>query len=215
MKKTHQIELFKKNIKVWWYPYLSYPLIFVCLLVASISTILDLGFTLLRCGMICVCIYFITQISTSEQIFSNVSFKVIIMISASILIGNSIISSGLATAFGILVQYMNPPSYLLPGIIFFFCLVLTQFIHNNAAAAIFLPLVYGISQALNVNIYPLAMAVALSSASSFATPIGFEVALMAQAPGGYKFYHYLIYGIIPCFITFIVSSVLIPLIWKI
>ena len=53
-----------------------------------------------------------------------------------------------------------------------------------------------------------------SASASFATPVGYQTNLMVMGPGGYRFRDYLTLGIPLTVITCLLSTLLIPLIWR-
>lgn len=94
--------------------------------------------------------------------------------------------------FSILVEAVRP-SLLVMGpalslfAVYFLVALLTSFLSNGATAIAFLPLAISIAAALDVNPLPFAMAVALASSASFATPIGYQTNTMVWSLGRYSF----------------------------
>jgi di/tricarboxylate transporter len=221
--KFLKINLFGTTFELWWYQYLSYAFFVAMLALAVCSNLLGLGFPLVRCSLICAVLMILFGLISSKDATHCVDAEIIVLISASIAIGTSILESGLASLFGEIISLMGIPAYLLPGILAILCGVTTQFIHVNfffysknvACAAIFFPLSIGVADHLNLNYLPLVIAISLASQCSFATPIGYECCMLVQSPGGYKFKHYAILGVPLLIIFFVVASILIPIIWPV
>jgi len=57
------------------------------------------------------------------------------------------------------------------------------------------------------------VAVMFSATLAFATPVGYQTNMMVYGPGGYRFSDYMRIGIPLNFLTGILASFLIPLIW--
>jgi di/tricarboxylate transporter len=74
--------------------------------------------------------------------------------------------------------------------VFFFTLILTEAMTNNAAAALCFPLAFGLAQSYGVSYMPFVMAVAFGASASFMTPFGYTTNLMVQNMGGYELRDY-------------------------
>ena len=57
------------------------------------------------------------------------------------------------------------------------------------------------------------MAVMIAASAGFSTPFGYQTNLMVFGPGGYRFEDYLRFGIPLNFLVFVVSMIVIPLVW--
>ena len=92
--------------------------------------------------------------------------------------------------------------------------LLTEAITNNAAAALIFPIALALSQDLNVNFLPFAIAIMIAASASFSTPIGYQTNLMVYGPGGYKFTDFMRVGIplniLFCAITVMLTPLFYP-----
>lgn len=91
--------------------------------------------------------------------------------------------------------------------------LLTELLSNNACAALMGVLALATAKQLGMDPRPLLIAVAVTSSYGFATPIGYQTNLMVLGPGGYKFADYLRVGIPLDVICWVVTIVVIPLVW--
>ncbi|MFV0365458.1 MAG: SLC13 family permease [Mangrovibacterium sp.] len=89
----------------------------------------------------------------------------------------------------------------------------TEFITNNAAAALVFPIALAAANQLGVNPQPFLIAICIAASASFATPIGYQTNLLVQGLGNYKFMDYVKVGLPLNLIAFIISVVFIPLFW--
>ncbi|MFV0289772.1 MAG: SLC13 family permease [Mangrovibacterium sp.] len=89
----------------------------------------------------------------------------------------------------------------------------TEFITNNAAAALVVPIALSAASQLNVSPDPFLIAICISASASFATPIGYQTNLLVQGLGNYKFHDYLKVGLPLNLIAFIISIIIIPIFW--
>ena len=90
---------------------------------------------------------------------------------------------------------------------------LTQFMPNIVSTMLLCPIGIAIAHMLNVNPNPFVMAIIVASSCSYATPIGSPSNIMVLNYGHYLFKDYLKVGSGLVVISFLISIVLIPLIW--
>ena len=107
-------------------------------------------------------------------------------------LASAIDRSGLAAAIGHLVvdltQGLGWRAALL-GIVVA-AVVLTEFISNNAAAALLFPIAQATALEVGADPRSFAIAVAVAASCSFLTPIGYQTNTMVYGPGGYRFGDY-------------------------
>lgn len=89
----------------------------------------------------------------------------------------------------------------------------TEFISNNAVAVLFTPVVIGVAQQLGVDPRPFVVGVMFAASCSFATPIGYQTNTLVYSAGNYRFADFARMGVPMNIITWIASSVLIPIFW--
>ncbi len=91
--------------------------------------------------------------------------------------------------------------------------IFTEIITNSAAAALAVPIAISAASQLNVNPTPFLVAICIAASASFSTPIGYQTNLLVQGLGNYKFKDYTKIGFPLNIIAFIISILLIPIIW--
>lgn len=99
------------------------------------------------------------------------------------------------------------------AIIYFLTFTLSEFLSNNATAAMMSSLSLAIANQMQVDPRPFLIGVAVASSCAFATPIGYQTNLMVLGPGGYRFIDYVKVGLPLNLICMIVAVLLIPFIW--
>lgn len=122
----------------------------------------------------------------------SVEIDVLIVIAASFGIGAAIEQSGLAAVLGReIVELFSGFGwrFVLLGLVLA-TVVLTEFISNNAAAALMFPIAMASAQQMGADPRAFAIAVAVSASASFLTPIGYQTNTMVYGPGGYRFSDY-------------------------
>ncbi|MFV0444879.1 MAG: SLC13 family permease [Planctomycetaceae bacterium] len=91
--------------------------------------------------------------------------------------------------------------------------LLTELLSNNACAAIMGVLAIATARQVGMDPRPLLIAVAVTSSYGFATPIGYQTNLMVLGPGGYKFSDFIRVGVPLDIICWVLTIILIPLVW--
>ena len=80
-------------------------------------------------------------------------------------------------------------------LLFLVSMLITQFMSNSAAAALFVPLSANIASLTGFDIKTILMVVALGSSCAFMTPIATPPNTMVMSYGGYEFRDYMKVGI--------------------
>ena len=158
----------------------------------------------------------LTGCLTAKQFLDAIPWQTIFILGGMSAVGNAIESSGAGQIFADFVVSLfggvSSPIILL-AVVYLSTAVLTQFLSNSTSAIIMAPIGLLISQAVGAEARPFVMAAYAGSISSFCTPIATNVLTFIYEPGQYKWSHYLKMGIGMQLIYFVISMVLIPIIW--
>ena len=147
---------------------------------------------------------------TGSELRRRFPFELWLIIASALTISQALANSGLVTVLTDALQNhleVLGPFGAMVGV-FFFTLILTEAMTNNAAAALSFPLAFGLAQSYGVSYMPFVMAVAFGASASFMTPFGYTTNLMVQNMGGYEFRDYFRTGL-P--ISIVYSAVVITL----
>ncbi|MCP5047352.1 MAG: SLC13 family permease [bacterium] len=139
----------------------------------------------------------LTQCVSRDDALSMVDWRVLVVIASAFGIGVAIKNSGVADFLAgklVLLGEEFGTFGVLCGVYFLTSLYNT-IISSNATAALFFPIAMSSAAAIGADLHPFALAVAISAAASFASPISYQTNLMVYGPGGYKFTDYLKFGI--------------------
>jgi di/tricarboxylate transporter len=91
--------------------------------------------------------------------------------------------------------------------------VLTNFLSNNAVAALLVPLALEAARIVDASPRAFLMAVAFGASACFATPIGYQTNTLVFAAGGYRFADFVRFGLPLNLLHWLLASALIPVFW--
>ena len=117
------------------------------------------------------------------------SSKVILIVVASLAIGEAMTATGLITAAGNALALLGefvPPAAMI-GALMLLMGIVTNFVSNNAAAIIGTPVAVAMAASLGVDPRPFVLAVLFGANICFATPMAYQTNLLVMAAAGYRF----------------------------
>jgi di/tricarboxylate transporter len=94
-----------------------------------------------------------------------------------------------------------------------FAVVLTQLIENSAVAIILAPVAFQMARETGADPKPFLVGLAICVSAAFCTPVAHESTILVMGPGRYRFRHYLQVGGLLAFLTWLVASLVTPLVW--
>lgn len=122
---------------------------------------------------------------------------VVLLIAASLALGKAVTDTGVAQVIGALIADHTaalPPGVTL-GILMATMAFMTNFVSNNAAAAVGTPLAIYIAHQLVLPPEPFVLAVLFGCNLSFATPMGYQTNVLIMATANYRFGDYVKVGV--------------------
>ncbi len=142
-------------------------------------------------------VMFVTGCVRFDRVGRALSAKVIVLVAASIAIGQLVLNSGAASWLGQLMAYglqYLPPAAILAAIMLFVTL-LTNFASNATAATVGTPIAFNIASQLELPQEPLILAVLFGCNLCYATPIAYQTNMLIMGEGNYTFADYIRTGI--------------------
>lgn len=154
----------------------------------------------------------ITRCVSLKEIFMKVDWKCVLWLGGCLSIGNAITISGggnlvgkfLASVFG---KIENP--FVLLALIVFIVMGMSQLLSNAAVLLIIQPGVLMMVQKMGFQTFPFAYAMCLGAALTYLTPIANGHIGMTVSVG-YRFRDYVVYGLCPTILTYLVIVFLTP-----
>ena len=107
----------------------------------------------------------------------------------------------------------SPSPLIVTAVLFILSCGLTQFMSNTASAALLCPIGVAIAKQLGADPKAVIMAIAVAASCAFASPVGTPPNTLVLGPGGYKFMDYVKAGTGLVIVSFIVSLIVIPIVW--
>lgn len=156
-----------------------------------------------------------TKLFPARKYTKYISWDILITIACAFAISRAMVNSGVADmiAAGIIDMSDDYSPHVLLAVLFIITNLFTELITNNAAAALAFPLALSLSNQLGVSPMPFFVVICIAASASFSTPIGYQTNLIVQGIGNYKFTDFIRVGLPLNMLTFIISVLLIPLIW--
>ncbi|GGD10748.1 SLC13 family permease [Hyunsoonleella pacifica] len=166
-------------------------------------------------ALICAGIVLLTGCVPMQKAYKGISWTSVVMIAAMIPMGIALQKTGTAQMVAnALVTYLGSVSpVMLLGGIFLLTTTFSQVINNSATAVLMAPIAILAATSLNISPEPFMIIVAISASTAFLTPVGTTTNAMVMSAGGYKFMDYLKVGAPLLLIFFIISLLLVPIIW--
>lgn len=149
-----------------------------------------------------------------KNFFRMIDLEIIFLMSTSIAIANSMENSGLAENIGSLLNQINISFFPTIILLYFISLIITEFVTNNAAAAIMVPIIIAINQNQGYSLPGMAITVMIASSCGFSIPYGYSTHLIVFGPGGYTLKDFLKVGIPLNFLYLIIASSMVFLIYS-
>jgi di/tricarboxylate transporter len=159
------------------------------------------------------------RVITPEDAYRSMNWPVLFMIAAFVPVGHAFQVTGTADflASGLLAVSGWAPGdvapYVLLALVYLVTSLLTQLASNNAAAIVVAPIALGLGRSLGVDSRPFVIAVCFAASAAFMTPMGYQTNLMVYAAGEYRFLDYVRFGLPLGILTWLLATLLIPVLW--
>jgi di/tricarboxylate transporter len=147
-----------------------------------------------------------------EEAYGAIEWKVIFMLAGVLSMGTALEKTGGAAllAEGIQELMEGYPPRIVLSFVFLLTFLATNFLSNNATAALMAPIAINIAQSMELSERPFIIAVMFAASLSFITPLGYQTNTMIYAPGNYRFSDYLKVGTPLNLLIWLLASFLIP-----
>jgi di/tricarboxylate transporter len=150
-----------------------------------------------------------------EEAYRGISWTTVILVGGMISLSTAMVETGAAADLADeLVRIVGGSGgYALLLGLFLLTALLGQLISNMATALIMIPVALSAAAEMDVSARPVLMAVTVSAAASFLTPVATPANLMVMSPGGYRFNDYWKLGLPLLALFGVVAVLLVPVFW--
>jgi di/tricarboxylate transporter len=114
-------------------------------------------------------------------------------------------------AEGMASTFADSSPQVLLAVLLLLAVVMTQLIENAAVAVLLAPIAFALAKAADCNPAPFLLGVAICVSSAFVTPFAHESTILVMGPGRYRFRDYVILGGPFAIITWLVTTLTLPL----
>ena len=187
------------------------------LLVVVVVMALDLkGFTLEMAAITGAIVAVLTGCLTEKQAYASIDWVTIFLFAGMMPVSTALDKTGagkLIANWAVGLMGGSPSPMVVTIVLFLLSCGLTQFMSNTASAALLCPIGIAIAKQLGASPQAVLMAIAVAASCAFATPVGTPPNTLVLGPGGYGFNDYVKAGTGLVVVCFIVSIIIIPMVW--
>ena len=167
-----------------------------------------------------VVLLLLTGCLRTKEAYASIEWSILIIIFGMLALGHAMNSSGasliIAESLSDLVRSFTPThlqNIMMLLIIYVITSSFTEFLSNNAAVALMVPIALGIAETLGVDARPFVIGTCIAASASFATPIGYQTNTYVYGVGGYKFKDFTKVGLPLNVLCCLVTVTVVPLFW--
>ncbi len=168
-----------------------------------------------------VALLMLTGCMKPKDAYASVEFSILMIIFGMLALGQAMDSTGaslmIAESMIHFVQNFAPEhlqNVLILAFVYIITSTFTEFLSNNAAIALMVPIALGIATTLGIDPRPLVVGACIAASASFATPIGYQTNTYVYGVGGYRFFDFTKVGLPLNIICFIVTVSVVPIFWS-
>ena len=163
-------------------------------------------------ALVCV----LTGCLTEKQAYASIDWVTIFLFAGMMPVSTAMDKTGagkMIAEWTVGLMGGSPSPLVVTAVLFILSCALTQFMSNTASAALLCPIGLAISKQLGADPKAVLMAIAVAASCAFASPVGTPPNTLVLGPGGYKFMDYVKCGTGLVIVSFIVSLIVIPIVW--
>lgn len=163
-------------------------------------------------AMLCV----LTGCLNEKQAYTSIDWVTIFLFAGMMPVATALDQSGAGKMIAdavIGVMGSDPSPYFATAVLFALSCIMTQFMSNTASCALLAPIGISIAQGMGADPHAVLMAIGVAASCAFGTPVGTPPSTLVLGPGQYKFTDYVKAGVPLILVCFVVSLIIIPMVW--
>lgn len=152
------------------------------------------------------------NVTSYSEVKRGLPLDLMLVIVGALSLSSALNSSGLTTLLmdNLASLLLQSSLFIALVVIYVSTLLLTEFVTNNAAAALMFPFAWAVVSALNAPVMPFALAVAFAASASFISPYGYQTNLLVHNAGQYLYKDFVKIGL-P--VSFVYSTIVLSLLY--
>ena len=163
-------------------------------------------------AMLCV----LTGCLNEKQAYTSIDWVTIFLFAGMMPVATALDQSGAGKMIAdavIGVMGSDPSPYFATAVLFALSCIMTQFMSNTTSCALLAPIGISIAQGMGADPHAVLMAIGVAASCAFGTPVGTPPNTLVLGPGQYKFTDYVKAGVPLILVCFVVSLIIIPMVW--
>ncbi|WP_282004443.1 SLC13 family permease [Veillonella denticariosi] len=163
-------------------------------------------------AMLCV----LTGCLKEKQAYTSIDWVTIFLFAGMMPVAEALDKSGAGQLIAnavLSVMGSDPSPYFATAVLFILSCVMTQFMSNTASCALLAPIGIAIAKGMGADPHAVLMAIGVAASCAFGTPVGTPPNTLVLGPGQYKFTDYVKAGVPLIIVCFVVSLIIIPMVW--
>ena len=150
-----------------------------------------------------------------QQAYEAINWTVIFLLVGILPMGIAMEKTGLAAMIGEAIASAGADygPWAVIALVYLATALLSEIVSNNSTAVLMVPIAGTAAASMGLDPKAFMMTVAFAASASFLTPMGYQTNAMVMGPGGYRFSDYLTFGAPLKIAFFLISVLLIPVIW--
>lgn len=167
-----------------------------------------------------VAVLMLTGCLKPKDAYASVEWSILVIIFGMLALGQAMNSTGasflIAESITGLVSYFAPvhmQAIIMLAFIYLITSIFTEFLSNNAAVALMVPIALSIAVHLGIDSRPFVVVCCIAASASFATPIGYQTNTYVYGVGGYRFSDFTKIGLPLNLICFVLTIFIVPYFW--
>ena len=202
-----ELEIKLRLPRLWWLPLAIIPAV----VVAAATGLM----TILESSLLGAVAMIVTRTLTIQQAYRAINWTVIFLLAAILPLGSAMANTGLDQRIGHALAGLGDRygGLVVLAVVYAATALMSEIVSNNSTAVLMVPIAMTVASTLGLHHEPFIMAVAFAASSSFMTPMGYQTNAMVLGPGGYRFMDYVWAGLPLKLLFWLVSTILIPVLW--
>ncbi|MDD4321522.1 MAG: SLC13 family permease, partial [Acidaminococcaceae bacterium] len=210
-----EVEASEASVKKQW---ISGAILLVVVFVMAFGNKIGLKgiVTLEMAAIVGAMVSVLTGCLTEKQAYASIDWVTIFLFAGMMPVSSAMDKTGagkLIAGWAVGIMGGSPSPLIVTAVLFIISCGLTQFMSNTASAALLCPIGIAISKQLGASPKAVLMAIAVAASCAFASPVGTPPNTLVLGPGGYKFMDYVKAGTGLVIVSFVVSLIVIPIVW--